>query len=118
MPKKSNKKKGRNINKNETKANKSNKGNEDFKKLLSKRKKGMITYKKLQNIGFNTRGQRFNYKYDMEKSSPGPGSYSPNGSSINGKTDYSTAIFQNNSSKKNKTNHGTKFRTIKLFNTR
>ena len=54
MPKKSNKKKGRNINKNETKANKSNKGNEDFKKLLSKRKKGMITYKKLQNIGFNT----------------------------------------------------------------
>jgi len=49
MPKKSNKKKGRNINKNETKANKSNKGNEDFKKLLSKRKKGMITYKKLQN---------------------------------------------------------------------
>ena len=60
---------------------------------------------KKQNIGFNTRGQRFNYKYDMEKSSPGPGSYSPNGSSINGKTDYSTAIFQNNSSKKNQSNN-------------
>ena len=50
---------------------------------------------KKQNIGFNTRGQRFNYKYDIGKSSPGPGSYSPNGS-----TDYSTVLFQNNSSKK------------------
>ena len=54
MPKKNNKKKERNINKYDLKRNKNNEGNEDFEKLLSKSKKGMITYKNLQNIGLNT----------------------------------------------------------------
>ena len=53
MPKKNNKKKERNINKYDPKRNKNNEGNEDFEKL-SKSKKGMITYKNLQNIGLNT----------------------------------------------------------------
>ena len=54
MPKKNNKKKEQNINKYDPKRNKNNEGNEDFEKLLSKSKKGMITYKNLQNIGLNT----------------------------------------------------------------
>ena len=57
---------------------------------------------KNQNIAFNSRGQRFNYMVeDLEKKKkmPGPGSYSPNGSSINN-TDCSTALNQNNSSKR------------------
>ena len=53
MPKKNNKKKEQNINKYDPKRNKNNEGNEDFEKL-SKSKKGMITYKNLQNIGLNT----------------------------------------------------------------
>ena len=53
---------------------------------------------KKQNIAFNTRKQRFNY--NTEQINPGPGSYSPNGSSINNKTNYSTVLFRNNSSKK------------------
>ena len=51
MQKKNNKKKGRNINKYDPKRNKNNDGSEDIEKLLSKSKKGMMTYKKLQNIG-------------------------------------------------------------------
>lgn len=59
---------------------------------------------KNQNIAFNSRGQRFNYMVeDLEKKKkmPGPGSYSPNGSSINNNnTDCSTVLNQNNSSKR------------------
>ena len=54
MPKKINKKKGQNINEHVPNGNKNNEGNEDVEKLLSKRKKGMINYKKLQNIGLDT----------------------------------------------------------------
>ena len=62
---------------------------------------------KNQGVAFNTRGDRFNYSIDeLEKKSklPGPGSYSPNGSlTVNGNTDYSSIINNNNqsSSKKN-----------------
>ena len=56
---------------------------------------------KKQSIAFNTTGKRFNYKGDFEQNNIGPGSYSPNGSlSINAKTDYSTILAQNNSSKR------------------
>ena len=56
---------------------------------------------KKQSIAFNTTGKRFNYKSDLEQNNIGPGSYSPNGSlSINAKTDYSTILAQNNSSKR------------------
>ena len=58
---------------------------------------------KNQNIAFNSRGQRFNYMVeDLEKKKklPGPGSYSPNGSSANVNTDCSTILNQNNSSKR------------------
>lgn len=59
---------------------------------------------KNQNIAFNSRGQRFNYMVeDLEKKKklPGPGSYSPNVSSINNNnTDCSTVLNQNNSSKR------------------
>ena len=58
---------------------------------------------KNQNIAFNSRGQRFNYMVeDLEKKKklPGPGSYSPNGSSVNINTECSTVLNQNNSSKK------------------
>ena len=58
---------------------------------------------KNQNIAFNSRGQRFNYMVeDLEKKKklPGPGSYSPNVSSLNVNTEYSTILNQNNSSKK------------------
>ena len=64
---------------------------------------------KKQNIAFNTRKQRFNY--NTEQINPGPGSYSPNGSSINNKTNYSTVLFQNNSSKKSQSNHSKIFPT-------
>ena len=61
---------------------------------------------KKQNIAFNSTGNRFNYKNDLEQTNPGPGSYSPNGSlSLNAKTDYSTILFQNNSSKKKVNNN-------------
>ena len=58
---------------------------------------------KNQNIAFNTRAQRFTYMVeDLEKKKklPGPGSYSPNGSSININTDCSTVLNLNNSSKR------------------
>ena len=59
---------------------------------------------KNQNIAFNSRGERFNYMVeDLEKKKklPGPGSYSPNSSSINNNnTEYSTVLNQNNSSKR------------------
>jgi len=65
-----------------------------------------------QNIAFNSSRQRFNYNIQPKKEIPGPGTYSPNGSSINAKTDYSTAIFQNNSSKKSQSyNHSNIFPT-------
>ena len=65
---------------------------------------------KSQNIAFNSSKKRFNY--DLEPKNPGPGSYSPNGSSMNAKTDYSTALFQNNSSKKSQSlNHSKIFPT-------
>ena len=65
-----------------------------------------------QNIAFNSSRQRFNYNIQPKKEIPGPGTYSPNGSSINAKTDYSTAIFQNNSSKKSQNyNHSNIFPT-------
>ena len=54
MQKKINKKKGRNIHKNVQKGNKNKEGNEYFEKSLSKPKKGMITYKMLQNIDLDT----------------------------------------------------------------
>ena len=61
---------------------------------------------KKQNIAFNSRGQRFNYKIDLDQNNIGPGSYSPNGSSsLNAKTDYSTILLQNNSSKKSQQSH-------------
>ena len=53
MPKKNNKNKERNIYKYDKKGNKNNEEKEDYKELLSKRKKEMITYKKLQNIGLS-----------------------------------------------------------------
>lgn len=55
---------------------------------------------KSQNIAFNTRGGRFNYSIeDLEKKSklPGPGSYSPNKSSIINNSESTAA--NNNSSK-------------------
>ena len=58
---------------------------------------------KNQNIAFNSRGQRFSYVVeDLEKKKklPGPGTYSPNGSSANINTDCSTVLNQNNSSKR------------------
>ena len=58
---------------------------------------------KNQNIAFNSRGQRFNYMVeDLEKKKklPGPGSYSPNVSSLNVNTECSTILNINNSSKK------------------
>ena len=62
---------------------------------------------KNQGVAFNTRGDRFNYSIDeLEKKSklPGPGSYSPNGSlTINGNTDYSSIINNNNQSFSKKT---------------
>ena len=65
-----------------------------------------------QNIAFNSSKQRFNYNFQQKKELPGPGSYSPNGSSINAKTNYSTAIFQNNTSKKSQSyNHSNIFPT-------
>ena len=51
MPKKINKKKGQNINEHVPNGNKNNEENEDNENLFSKTKKGMMTYKKLQNIG-------------------------------------------------------------------
>jgi len=78
--------------------------------------KEMIKFlEKNQNIAFNSRGQRFNYlidNFEKNKEYPGPGSYSPNGSSINAKTDYSTILFKNNISKKsNSYNHSNIFPT-------
>ena len=65
-----------------------------------------------QNIAFNSSKQRFNYNLEQKEELPGPGSYSPNGSSINAKTNYSTAIFQNNTSKKSQSyNHSNIFPT-------
>ena len=58
---------------------------------------------KNKDIAFNTRAQRFSYVIDdleKKKKLPGPGSYSPNGSSMNLNTDYSTILNQNNSSKR------------------
>lgn len=58
---------------------------------------------KNQDIAFNSRGQRFNYMIeDLEKKKklPGPGSYSPNVSSIIANTDCSTVLNLNNSSKR------------------
>ena len=65
-----------------------------------------------QNIAFNSSRQRFNYDLKEKKEYPGPGSYSPNGSSINAKTDYSTILLQNNTSKKSQSyNHSKIFPT-------
>ena len=65
-----------------------------------------------QNIAFNSSKQRFNYNFEQKKELPGPGSYSPNGSTINTRTNYSTAIFQNNTSKKSQSyNHSNIFPT-------
>ena len=69
-------------------------------------------FERNQNIAFNSSKQRFNYNLEQKKEYPGPGSYSPNGSSINPKTNYSTAIFQNNTSKKSQSyNHSNIFPT-------
>ena len=65
-----------------------------------------------QNIAFNSSKQRFNYNLEQKKELPGPGSYSPNGSTINTRTNYSTAVFQNNISKKSQSyNHSNIFPT-------
>ena len=65
-----------------------------------------------QNIAFNSSKQRFNYNFEQKKELPGPGSYSPNGSTINTRTNYSTAVFQNNISKKSQSyNHSNIFPT-------
>ena len=69
---------------------------------------------KNQDIAFNSRGQRFNYMIeDLEKKKklPGPGSYSPNGSSINANTDCSTVLNYNNSSSKRSYDYSKKFPT-------
>ena len=69
--------------------------------LMSKEIINFIEKKK--DIAFNTRAQRFNYFVDdleKKKKLPGPGSYSPNGSSINLNTNYSSVLNQNNSSKR------------------
>jgi hypothetical protein len=55
---------------------------------------------KNQDIAFNSRAQRFSYMVDdleKKKRLPGPGSYSPNGSSIILNTDCSTILNQNSS---------------------
>ena len=67
---------------------------------------------KNQNIAFNSSRQRFNYNLEQKEEYPGPGSYSPNGSSINTKTDYSTILLHNNTSKKSQSyNHSKIFPT-------
>ena len=71
------------------------------KNLMSKEIINFI--EKNKDIAFNTRAKRFNYVVDdleKKKKLPGPGSYSPNGSSMNLNTDCSTILNQNNSSKR------------------